>query len=65
MVAVRGGKTVPRESALMKIMKDNMKMIIDARPNRPISFLTTRWPTIAAKNASVVKNIAAQISENK
>jgi hypothetical protein len=56
LAALKGeGNRVPRESALMKIMKDNMKTMIDARPSRSISFLTTLWPTIAAKNARMVK----------
>jgi hypothetical protein len=56
-------ETVPREIALTKIMKDNIKMINDARPNKLITFLATRWPTIAAKNARLLKKRAAQNSD--
>jgi hypothetical protein len=68
MVAVRvlkGGKLVPRVTALMKMKKDNMKIINDARPNKLISFLEARWPTIAAKNARPVKTRAAKKSDSK
>lgn len=61
----REGKPIPRENALTKIIMDNMKTISDARPNKPISFLTTRWPTIAAKNARTVKKRAAKVSDRK
>jgi hypothetical protein len=63
MVAVRvlrEGKLIPRVIALMKMKKDNMKMINDARPKKLISFLETRWPIIAAKNARLVKKRAEQ-----
>jgi hypothetical protein len=66
MVAVRvlrEGKLIPRVIALMKMKKDNMKMINDARPKKLISFLETRWPIIAAKNARLVKKRAEQNSE--
>jgi hypothetical protein len=40
-----------------------MKMINDARPSKLITFLATRWPIIAAKNATLVKKRAARNSE--
>lgn len=52
----RGGENkVPRGIVLRKIMMDNVKIMIDARPNQLITFLTIRWPTIAEKNATTVK----------
>jgi hypothetical protein len=50
-----GQNTVPREIALTKIMKANMKMMRDARPNQLINLLTTCWPMIAAMNATMMK----------
>jgi hypothetical protein len=46
---------LPREIALTKIMKANMKMMSDARPNQLISLLTTCWPIMAATNATATK----------
>jgi hypothetical protein len=48
-------ENLPREIALTNIMKANMKMMSDARPNQLISFLTTCWPIMAAKNATTTK----------
>jgi hypothetical protein len=59
----KGDKLLPREIALTNIKEDNMKMINDARPNKLITFLATRWPTIAAKNARLLKKRAAQNSD--
>jgi hypothetical protein len=61
----KGDKLLPREIALTNIKEDNMKMINDARPNKLITFLATRWPIIAAKNATPVKNRAARNSDKK
>jgi hypothetical protein len=46
---------VPREIALTKIMKANMKMMSDARPNQLINLLTTCCPMIAAMNVTMMK----------
>ncbi|BAH94283.1 Os08g0389733 [Oryza sativa Japonica Group] len=56
---------VPSEIALMKIMKDRMKIMSDARPNQLISFLTMCCPIIAAKKATTVKKRAAKGSKIK
>ena len=57
--------TPPSEIALMKIMKDRMKIMSDARPNQLISFLTMCCPIIAAKKATTVKKRAAKGSKIK
>ena len=48
-------ENVPREIALMKIMKASMKMMSDARPNQLINLLTTCCPIMAATNATATK----------
>lgn len=45
----------PREIALTKIVKASMKMMIDARPNRMINFLTMCCPVRAAMVATMTK----------
>jgi hypothetical protein len=47
--------TIPRVSALTKIMEASMKIINDALPNQFINFLTQYWPMMAAPNATATK----------
>lgn len=48
-------RSIPSDNALTKIVKDRVKMIIDALPNMLISFLTTCCPTKAAIVATAKK----------
>ena len=46
---------LPNETALTKIVKDRMKIIMDALPKIIISFLTACCPTMAATVATEMK----------
>jgi hypothetical protein len=47
----------------MKIMKANMKMISDARPNQLTNLLTICCPMMAAKNATVTRKAAEELEK--